>query len=101
MIYKLVGCDLMCALVNQSVLYIATFVAPLAVILFLVKLFNMIGFHGIGMLIALATALFGLSFYGLVPIYVSILVTGVAIWSLINKKIKTGSFIRWRKYYQF
>lgn len=78
------SCNIICAIVNQMVLYIAILVPCLAVIILVTRIFNAMNFTGIGMLIGLSLALMGLSFWGLIPWYITALVTGISIYTLIS-----------------
>lgn len=80
------SCDLACALINQSVLYIAILGAPFAVIILITRIFTEMGFKGFGILLPFCLCLIGLSFWGLIPWYITILTTIISIYVLWNNR---------------
>ena len=81
------SCDLTCALVNQSVLYIATLVAPIAVIAMVMKIFSDLQLQGFIMLLAIVFVMWACSFFGLVPFYISGIVTAVAVFTQLQNRL--------------
>ena len=84
-----ITCDLICAIVNQATLYTATIGAPLAVIILITRIFSAMDFRRMGTLLGLSISLIGLSFWGLIPWYITVLITAISIYTLLSGRRST------------
>lgn len=82
----MVVCNLICAGVNEATLFVTIFLVPLLIIGLLLKLANGAGLHGVTQLIMLSFGLFGCSFFGLVPWYITVIVIGYTVYSTAQRR---------------
>lgn len=74
-------CDVICAIANQSVLYVDIFLVPLLLIGMFLALFNAMKLHRMGQLIGLSIGLVGCTFFGLVPWYITVITIAYTVYA--------------------